>query len=439
MKKRSIAVACLVLPAITATHLASASAASAGSSAVSNITNVKVAWADAARSAVKITWTSPLADTVELISYYGTTLLGSTAAGAPDQLVVPLSNFHPTHDPARTGHITVTDSSGAKAESVEFDQYVPRAIPTGVSVAAGRLRGSANVETSADVTPGDPLDVSVPLRYTPHVLVNCLWRSYPTSSSPAFNVPAPSVPSKLWVYTSNEWPVPWPTEYPADFDLNWASVTITAPASTTYRRVFTLSGVVQKRQEFYTPEQSNCGVEHTAPGPRTVVIQARKDSKAPWAVVGSTKTVISPSLNGGPFSYRVTNPGTRQYRVVVPGWTTSNSLNFGTTSATRTVKATTQILSAKFLTPTVTYRKPAAAYLAVLPGRNQRALLQAKNTSGTWVGVTYKTLSAGRGAVAITWKRRGHTAFRWYTPATTTSSGLTVGAAFTRTFYLTVR
>lgn len=438
MNKHSIAVACL-LPALTALHLAPASAAP------SAVSNVKVAWSDATRTAVKITWTSPLADTVELTTQYGPTSLGSTAAGAADQLIVPVSKFYPTHDATRSSQIVVTDSGGAMASSVAFDQYVPRARPTNVVVGAGNtLRGTATVENNADTTPGDPLDVSVPLRYTPDLLIDCVRKRYATSSSPSFTVPVPSVPALMWIDTANEWPAPRVDQGYTGFDLPKALISTTAPTSSTYRQVFTLTGVVYQLQEFYTYEQGNCGVERTSPDPRTVIIQARKDSGSLWAMVGSTKTVTvsgagSPYPSRGVYSFKVTNPGTRQYRAVVPTIRTANSIDFGVISGARTVKATTQVLSAKFLTSTVSYGKPATAYLALAPGGSQRALLQARNTSGVWAGVTYKTLSGGKGYATITWRRRGVTAFRWYSPATQTSSGLSVGAVFTPTFYLTVR
>ncbi|MFC0625018.1 hypothetical protein [Kribbella deserti] len=435
MKKRSIAVACL-LPALTALHLAPASAAPAAAGAVSAVSGVTLAWADAGRTAIKITWTSPLADKVELTTSYGPELLGTTAAGAADQLVVPVSKFHPTYDPSRKAQIIVTDSAGASASSKEFDQHVPRAKPAGVGISGSSLQGTADVDTTPDATPNDPLDVAVPvpLRYRPNILVDCTRTKYATSSSPSFSIPLPSLAARLWIDTSNEWPAPYVDENYSGFGIDRARISTAAPTSTTYRQAFTLTGTVTQLEAFFTHEQGNCGIGPVVPEPRPVVIQARKDSSSAWGVVGSTSTGA-----GGRYSFQVTNPGTRQYRSVVPTRKTNDSLDLGVTSGIRTVAATTQVLSAKFLTATVAYGKPATAYLSVLPGSNQRALLQAKNTSGAWAGVTYKTLAGGKGYATITWRRRGVTPFRWYVPASKTSSGLTVGAVFTGSFYLTVR
>ncbi|MFC0625017.1 hypothetical protein [Kribbella deserti] len=434
MKKRSIAAVGL-LSAFAAVNLAPASALATAATA-SAVSDVKLAWADAAHSAVKITWTSPLGDKVAITTNGGSPLeLGATAAGAPDELIVPVTKFAPTYDATWSSQIVVTDSNGAKGESKKFDQYVPRAIPTGVTFGPGNtVQGGTTLEQKDDLTPNDPLDVSVPLKYATKLLVNCTPKISAVTSSSKFSFPAPGVPSLLWINTSNEWPSPWTDENYVGFELNTAGLKTTAPTTTTYGQTFTLSGVVLLNQLYYTYWNGNCGIEQVEPNPRLVVVQARKDSASPWGVVGTTKTDAV-----GKFSYRVTNPGTRQYRVVVPNAKTTTSLDYGVASLPRTITATTKVVAAKFLSSVVAYGKPATAYLSVLPGGSQRALLQAKSTTGVWTGVTYKTLAAGKGSVAITWKRRGLTAFRWYSPAVKTSSGLTVGAAFSPVFYLSVR
>ncbi|WP_328992291.1 hypothetical protein OG394_38600 [Kribbella sp. NBC_01245] len=428
MKKRSIAVAG-VLSAIAAANLAPAFATPAA------VSDVKLAWADAAHSAVKITWTSPLADTVVLTAAFGPQTLGSTAAGAPNELTVPVAKFGATYDPAVISQITVTDSAGAKATSVKFDSYVPRGVPSSVTFgAANAVQGTTKVEQEADLTPGDPLDVSVPLRFTPRLKTDCGDTLFATSTSPSFKLPSPGAPSSLWINTANEWGVP---EFDAGYlgyGITTSALKTSAPTTSPYGQVFTISGYVLRNHQYYAPWNGDCGVEQTEPTGGIVVVQARKDSASAWGVVGTTKADAM-----GRFSYQVTNPGTRQYRVVVPNYAGANRLEYGVAGGVRTIVATTRVLSAKFLSTSVVYGKPATAYLAVVPGGSQRALLQAKSTTGVWSGVTYKTLSAGKGAVAITWKRRGLTAFRWYSPAVKTGSGLTVGAAFSSPFYLTVR
>lgn len=319
--------------------------------------------------------------------------------------------------------------------SAKFDQYVPRGIPSSVTFGAGNaVQGTTKVEQLADLTPGDPLDVSVPLRYAPRLKTGCKDKVFGASTSPSFKLPAPGAPSSLWINTANEWGTPELDGAYHGYGITTTALKTSAPTTSPYGQVFTISGYVLQNDQYYTPWNGDCGIQQVEPIGGTVVVQARKDSASLWGVVGSTKADAM-----GVFSYKVTNPGTRQYRVVVPNYAGAYRLDYGVTGGVRTIAATTRVMSAKFLTSVVSDGKPATAYLAVLPGGSQRALLQAKSTSGVWSGVTYKTLSAGKGAVAITWMCRGLTAFRWYSPAVKTGSGLTVGAAFSSPFYLTVR
>jgi hypothetical protein len=440
MLKRSIAAICL-LCAPVAVNIPTASAAT---SAVDGVT---VAWADVNHTAVKITWNSPLADTVTLKSTDAIDFpLGKTAAGAPNYLVVPVVNFGVSLDAAAKSHVVVTDSTGAEARSVDFDRFARTGMVPTVSIGAGNVvRGTTVVTKFTDSTPGDPLDVTAPQRYAPHIITsdvytNCHYQPFAASNSPSFAVPVQVKPGVLQVKLSNEWPLDPVQEDAHHVSLETAALKTTAPTSTGYAQPFTLAGQVFQNHMAYTPWNSTCFPEYTATRARTVVVQARKDARYAWVAVGSTRTDA-----GDKFSYRVTNPGTRQYRVVVPNRVTPASgtqgprAELGTATLPRTVTATTRVLSAKFLTPTVTYGHASAAYLAVSPAGSQRALLQSRSATGTWSGVAYKTLAAGKGSVAVTWKKRGVTAFRWYVPASTTSTGLTVGATISPSFNLTVR
>jgi hypothetical protein len=110
----------------------------------------------------------------------------------------------------------------------------------------------------------------------------------------------------------------------------------------------------------------------------------------------------------------------------------------GSTTASKLITATTRVMSAKFITPTINYGTQPQAYLWVDPPNTQKAALQFKNASSVWQGVAYKTLSAGKGLLQFPWNKRGVTQFRWYVPATTHNS-LPVAAVYTGVFSLTVR
>lgn len=87
----------------------------------------------------------------------------------------------------------------------------------------------------------------------------------------------------------------------------------------------------------------------------------------------------------------------------------------------------------------ISYGTKPQAYLRVDPAGSQRAALQFKNASGGWQGVTYKSLSSGRGIAVFNWNRRGTTQFRWWVPGSTTSTGLKIDPIYTAAFPLTVR
>jgi hypothetical protein len=164
----------------------------------------------------------------------------------------------------------------------------------------------------------------------------------------------------------------------------------------------------------------------------TGVLQARDSAAGAWYVVGSGRTDAE-----GNYSFPLRNSGTREYRTTVAGITGATPVQPGTSPA-RTVRASTRVVSAKVIDPTVTVGTQPQAYLWVDPAGTQKAALQFKNASGAWQGLTYKTLYAGRDLVAFAWSVRGTHQFRWWIRGSTTSTGLAVDPAYSSTITLTV-
>jgi hypothetical protein len=144
---------------------------------------------------------------------------------------------------------------------------------------------------------------------------------------------------------------------------------------------------------------------------------------------------VEPTTVHGNYTATFRNPGHREYRVVVANQLNADGVpRFGADSATVGVRATTRVVSAKFIQPMVNLGTQPQAYLWVDPAGTQKAALQFRNASGVWQGVTYKTLYAGRGLIAFPWNKRGTTQFRWWVPASPPAD-----ATYSGVFSLTVR
>lgn len=406
--------------------------------------DVQLAWVD---GKVRVTWTET-ASAPNTISLERDGLddlrLGTTTIDQPNQFVVEPFTLPVSHRATDIGRIVVSEPSGDEARSADFDRYVRGDGEVTFSFAPdGGLRWSFPPDTTKDLTPNDPLDVDEPTRYIANLLVNekpytvdqCREVALPAVPTPSGVIANRNKPYDLRLSAKNEWtpygsPLAW-------VRVRTSSVTMNAPAATQYGTSITLSGLVKGRYIW----------EHPAPPPvceetdinwiagAPVVLQARNTSTSPWYVVGSTTTGAK-----GQYSFVVRNTGGREYRTVTPNRVVDGTPQYGSISASKLVRATTRVVSAKFITPTITYGQKPNAYLWVEPPGSQRAALQFRNPSGVWQGLMYKTLSSGRGLTGpFTFNRRGVTPFRWWVPGSTTGTGLKVDPVYSGTFSLTMK
>ena len=418
--------------------------AHAATAAVSDVT---LQWADAAHTKVRVSWTSsePAADTVKLVWLDRSVTVGSTAAGDADTVTIDAVNvLSHSSDPAEKSQITVTPAGGAAASSVEFDRYVPDSRTPTVVFGAGNTitTTGAAVTKGPDATPNDPLDLPGPLRWAPSVSTQgtpatgfCGGRSFPVQDSPVFTTAVTGTPLIIFVRPRNEWGTGEIgfTSYDGYAQLSLSSLKTSAPTSAAYGSQWVLTGELIQRHLYFTPWNGDCGMEFQSSTGRTVVLQARKNASSPWVAVTTAKT------SNDKFRFSVAHPGSRQYRVVAPNRVTGAIADHGTATNERTVAGITRVLSARMLTPSVSYGRPATAYVAVSPAGSQRATLQYRTSTGAWTNVLTRTLAAGRVSTSFTWLRRGTTTLRWYVAASTAPSGYPVQAVYTPTFALTVR
>ncbi|MEN3268514.1 hypothetical protein [Pseudonocardia sp.] len=444
MLKKTIAVACAAA-VLAGWGVPMAQAASRATSAVSDVELSWTGWV----GWVRITWseTTPSANTISFErDGVAPVQLGTRTTDGANELWVTTSKLAPTDDPADVGRIIVTDSDGGTARSVDFDRYIRTApSPTLSFTPENGVKWSIPADTSIDTTAGDPLDagssrttyyLELRLNEPPNYLLNCrrvyLNSTYPGALSGVIDKYWSNKPFSITMLSLNAWES---ARIGGSAEVGGTGLTLTAPAATAHGKPFVLTGRLNDRGIFQTASPPVCQERELGPvANELVVLQARNSGTSPWYVVGTTRSAPT-----GQYSFSMMNAGTREYRVVVPNTTRAGILSFGGTTASKVVKATTQVVSAKFIAPVLTYGKRPQAYLWVAPGGSQRAALQFRNPNGTWQGLTYKTLYAGRGIATFAWSRRGATPFRWWVPASTTSTGLRVEPVYSGIFTLTVR
>ncbi|MGC4944257.1 hypothetical protein [Kribbella sp. DT2] len=403
--------------------------------------DVQLAWTTDGK--IRIIWTETTAapNTVALERAGAADLpLGTRTAAQPNELVVEPAALDPSTAGTSAARIVVSEPTGDVARSAAFDRYTrDRAVPQISHLPNGDLAWSVPPDTVADSTPNDPLDSDQPTTYglrlmtgeKPWTYDRCRI-DYTTPTVAPNGVVSKQGSMEIRTMAYNEW---GPSE------LDWrlvgsSSVTLNAASTSPYGGTTTLTGKVAAHGIYENPAPPNGALpicfDNDADGVRAntaITLQARDSATGPWYVVGPGKTDAA-----GNYKFALRTPGTREYRVTVGGTSTMRPA----TSPAGTVRATTRVVSAKFIDPTITVGTQPQAYLWVDPAGTQKAALQFKNASGAWQGLTYKTLYAGRGLVAFPWNVRGTFQFRWWIPASTTSTGLPVEAAYSGVFSLTV-
>lgn len=428
---------------IIAAGLVPASAAGAGRT----IGNVTIAWTDDTHSAVRVRWTetTPTANSLQLLNSDGTVeFIAGPGVGDPDQVDIPRAVLGSTTRRDITSRIAVIGGA-AEAYSAGFDRYVPGGPLTMAFLPGGAMSFDVPASRQPDRNPGDPLDVPGLDRYQPNRILpgpeddwnGCDVVYGPVVRSLPYVLPYPATSYLMYMYTSNEWGgQAWFAE------VLRSRVSMRAPAGAYYNSSLAITGTATADTFVHSGSPPHCALTATA-APLTAALQARRDASTPWAAV--TPTGVLPRT--GQIDVRTPAIGTRQYRLVVPNQlippttaaNASSAAMYGSASGPATPIVRTRILGARFLDPTIGSGQQATAFLAVSPAGSQRALLQYRTAAGQWRGLTYRTLSSGRGTATFRWPHRGTTAFRWYVPAGLSPARLPVAATFTPAFSLSVR
>jgi hypothetical protein len=204
LKKSLVAVVLL-------TGLGSPAVAQATTSSPSLAENVQLAWVD---GKVKISWTesAPIPNTIALeVAGKNDKQLGTTTADAPNQLIVPASALEPSHDPASTARIVISDPSTAEARSAAFDRYIRGATSWAPMLDRGVLSWAFAPDRAVDTTLNDPLDVDKPARFIPRLTLasttagECRKVQLPATTTPYGEIANQHQPFNVDMYAANEW------------------------------------------------------------------------------------------------------------------------------------------------------------------------------------------------------------------------------------------
>ncbi|ADB35595.1 hypothetical protein Kfla_6603 [Kribbella flavida DSM 17836] len=405
--------------------------------AAATVDGVTIAWSDTTHTKIRITWTesTPVANTLRFQSGAHQLDLGATTAAQPNEVLINTSHLGSSAQ-YDEGRIVVSSTGGGEASSPAFDRFLPGIEPALNFAADGRWTWRDAHFLPADTTPDDPLDLDLIARYTPRLLVDqeprvlagCGVIEGPNTSTTTGPVPAADQAAALVVRSVNEWGRNG--RYGFSLPVTTATMSLTAPTSTPYGAPLVLTGRSMEKRITFTPTTGSCSIaDRPLDGTR---LEARDSSTGPWYLVGT----LPQQRGDGNVTATLVNRGAREFRLHQPEILYSRYVDLGAASAVRAVRTTTRVVSAKFIQPAITAGTRPQAYLWVDPAGTQKAALQFKNASGVWQGLTYQTLSAGRGLVAFSWNARGTFQFRWWVPG---STGPTVDAVYSPVFTLTVR
>ncbi|GAA1531283.1 hypothetical protein GCM10009741_36780 [Kribbella lupini] len=414
-----------------------AHAAPAGSAAVSE---VKVAWAEPGK--VNISWdeAAGIANDVYLeVSGQQAERIGTTTAAGANELVVPVAALKPSHDAASTARIFVADPSTAGARSASFDRYIRGETGMSKAMVRGALQWTFATDTAIDTTPNDPLDkvdgspvTPVVTRVKAGTAAQCETVSLPATTNEYGQVPPQAGAYTVDLVRSNE----WGEATAASVRARTATVAFNTPASGIYGAKVTMTGsfVLNKLKN---PAAGDCTLAPDSVVKRhQVSLHGRNSATSAWYGIGATIADAQ-----GKYTFVITNTGAREYRAILNESADGLGIvNFQSISATKAIRATPQVLDARFLDSDIALGQQPNATVTVAPYGSHQVALQFKNSSGQWQGLVSRTLVNGTAQSGpFAFNRVGTHQFRWWVAASTSSQGLPVDAGYTYPFTLTVR
>ena len=400
-------------------------------------TNVAVAWADASRASVKVTWTEsgdhPNKISVEGVAAAAPDIVQYISGDAPNSVLLRALDF-PKDGTFRVSVMIGSVSGGITSKaglSPMFDTDGPGAPVLGSarSVKGGVLVDWRPGQAAEDFTPGDPLDVGKPVT-TFAASVNGPGAAGRKPVGAASNARRQLIkgvrpPYLFNVRAANE----WGSTYGASVVADTTTTSAAYPRLTVFSLATPIRGRVTRHR--LTCHDATCAPV-AMPGPGLpVVLQARADASKPWAAVASTRTRA-----GGTFYFAPRSPGTRQYRAVATTYTGSPWLAFGSSAAPGSIGSRVRVWT-RFDHNVVRYKQPVVAAVRIWPAVSTTAVYQRWN-GRNWVSVKNGAIRNGVGTYRFTALMRGSYGFRFAVP-TVRSAGRPVVGYSTTSMVLTTR
>jgi hypothetical protein len=377
-------------------------------------TDLEISWKDGTFQTIHASWAedAPRPNEVYVrggsgVKYWSRFL----PADGPNEADIPVAALGTGPGSLQVGVVVGTgqETTGTPALSAPFDTTVPD-VPELVSVAqaSGGLTVKWRVPVRTDSTPNDPLDLPgttfVP-QYEAGGKTAALGPASPSLQA-TFANPVPSY--TFSVRAQN----PWGSRTGARVNVRTAKLTAQVPARGLYGTESLIQG------------------SYGHPVERHVVLQARNSASSAWYVVGTTVGNWS-----GNYAFRVTNRGTRQYRVLTASVAGTTEVWYGGSTAPVTLTTAHRVIFANFYTPTIRRGQTATADLNVDPRFTGRVDLQRWNGT-TWVHVKDVLINSGFARGQFVSTTPGRVAYRYYVPNATVN-GLVVAAVYSPNFVLT--
>ncbi|GAB2553165.1 hypothetical protein [Kribbella endophytica] len=378
-------------------------------------TNVKVAWASAAHTHVRVTWSETGSVPNRVFPQYagGLGWLTPVPAAAGNQVDLEVAQFSSAALVRVAVYVGGNEPTSPAGLSVAFDTLLRGSPVIDSLTAAATPVGQYTMKWHAgaepvDPNPGDPLDLPLgPHRFQVHAsqakaTVWDLMVDAGAGTSATFT-PTDPAPIVVSVRDYNEWSDSWSAD---SVDVErFGSVSV--PAATTYGQPTVITGQLQRltRQCDLGP----CWAGQTAEASRPVVLHARADAASPWYVVGIVQSTATGTFRFAPVAW-----GTRQYRVAVPDHYANGSLGLGVIGGASTT-LTRPGVRGGFTDSTATYGQRVTTRVTLVPPANVRTTLQ-RWDGQAWRDLKWVATSNGSGSYTFTATQRGRYAYRYLAP-----------------------
>lgn len=366
--------------------------------------DVKVAWADDTRQAVRVSWKdsgAPNRITIEGVLSTNPSYVQYVGEKAANSWDIPASTFPPDG----TYKVAVgvgTSTGGLTSQLVRSDVFdtdgpvrpgSATATPTGNDVL---MRWDAPARPQ-DFTPGDPLDVTgntqqyVPVVGRPG---EPMRPAGPATTSKRLVIKNLAPPYLFQLRAQNE----WTSTVGGQISARLSEATAAIPTLAQYGRTLTIRGRVVL-QEVTCPAEGRCVQQRATASGLPVTLMTQVLPRGRW-----TPAALGKTTPGGHFQVAVVNTATRPYRIDLPLYTKVGMMAAATSSKVQLTRSVIRVQTAGFVGGGSKKRNENATALIVLqPAMRTTAMLQVRQR-GTSRWLNARAVAIVNGAGSYTFK-----------------------------------